>query len=185
MQKNKKKSNNSNIKWVIQAVLFTFVLSTIFNAGSSVMLEDVSIIIKVIVLIFIIFFGVLVGMIGMAAMAADEVPFHSMAARKVKGAKEALAILKNRDKVSNFCCDIIGGICGIVSGSSAAFLSVRLVAAYPALNAMAITLGLMGTVAALSVGSNAVATKYSVDYANEITYFTAKVISVFKRKKKR
>ena len=184
MNKAKKKSNNSNIKWVIQAVLFTFVLSTIFNAGSTVMLEDVSIIVKILVLVFIIFFGVVVGMIGMAALAADETPFHSMAARKVKGSDEALSIIRNRDKVSNFCCDIIGGICGIVSGSSAAFISVRIVDAYPNLNSIAITLAIMGTVAALSVGSNAVATTYATENANDITYFTARFIRTFKRKKK-
>jgi len=183
MQKSKKKSN-SNVKWVIQAVLFTFVLSTIFNAGSSVMLEDVHIVIKITVLVFIILFGVIIGMIGMAAMAADEVPFHSMAARKCKGATEALAILKNRDKVSNFCCDVIGGICGIVSGSSAAFISVRLVATYPNINSAIITLALMGTVAAISVGSNAVATTFSVNRANDITFFVARIIRAFKREKK-
>ena len=181
----KTKTKNSNIKWVIQAVLFTFILSTIFNAGSTIMLEDVDIVVKVLVLVFIIFFGVLIGMIGMAAMAADEVPFHSMAARRVKGAKEALAILKNRDKVSNFCCDIIGGICGIVSGSSAAFLSVRIVAVHPQINAAAITLGIMGTVAALTVGGNAVATKFSVERSHDIVFFAAKIVKVFKRGKKK
>jgi len=180
----KNKKSNSNIKWVIQAILFTFVLSTIFNAGSTIMLEDVSVVVKIIVLVAIIFFGVLIGMIGMAAMAADEVPFHSMAARRVKGAEEALAILKNRDRVSNFCCDIIGGICGIVSGSSAAFLSVRVVVMFPNFNSTVITLGIMGTVAALSVGGNAVATTFSVEHSNDITFFAARIIRLFKRKKK-
>jgi len=180
-----KPKKNSNTKWVIQAILFTFVLTVMFSAGSSVMLEDVSILIKVAVLVFIILFGVAIGMIGMAAMAADETPFHSMAARKVKGSEEALAILKNRDKVSNFCCDIIGGICGIVSGSSAAFLSVRIVAANPALNATVIMLATTGLVASLSVGGNAIATAYSVKYSHRITFFAAKIVRTFKRGKRR
>jgi len=183
MSKNKKKSN-SNIKWVIQVVLFTFVLSSLFTAGSSIMLEDVNIAAAISILVFIILFGILIGMIGMAAMAADEVPFHSMAARKVKGAEEALTILKNRDKMSNFCCDVIGGICGIVSGSSAAFVSVRIVTLYPNLNSAIIMLAITGSVAALSVGGNAVATTLSVKYAHNITFFVARIIRKFKRKKR-
>ena len=182
MSKIKKKSN---IKWVIQAVVFTFVLSTIFNAGSTIMLEDVSIVVKVIVLLSIIIFGGVVGMIGTAAVSADETPFHSMASRKVNGSEEALFILKHRDKVSNFCWDIIGGVCGIVIGSSSAFLSVRLVEYLNEFHATAITLAVMGAVAAISVGGNAVMTTYAVDRANDIIFSVARIIRVFRRKKKK
>ena len=51
-------------------------------------------------------------MIGVAVTAADEQVFHSMAAKKIRGAKLAVKFKKNADKLSSFCKDVIGDICG-------------------------------------------------------------------------
>jgi len=185
MSKKSKKPNTSNLKWVIQVILFTFVLSTVFYAGSSVLLAELNLIVAVVILIVIILIGLAFDMIGLAAAAAKEEPFHSMAARKRKGAAEALNIIKNRDKFSNFCSDVIGDICGIVSGSSAAFIAARVIIAAPSFNAVVVTLAVTSAVAAATIGSKAVGKAYAIRRANDITYLAARAIMVFKRKKKR
>lgn len=53
-------------------------------------------------------------------------PFHSMAAHREKGAKEALMLLRSASRVSSVCNDVVGDICGIVSGSTAAVIVTRL-----------------------------------------------------------
>ena len=47
-----------------------------------------------------------------------------MNSRKVKGANVAVKFKKNAEKVSSFCCDVIGDICGVISGGAAAAISV-------------------------------------------------------------
>ena len=49
-----------------------------------------------------------------------------MAAHKEKGAKEALKLLRNADRVSSVCNDVVGDICGIVSGATGAVIVARL-----------------------------------------------------------
>jgi hypothetical protein len=70
--------------------------------------------------------ALLFDIIGVAVTAADERPFHSMAAHKEKGAAEALYLLHNASHVSSFCNDVVGDICGIVSGTTAAVIVSRL-----------------------------------------------------------
>ena len=73
----------------------------------------------IIVTLLFVLLGILFDIVGVSVTAADEAVFHSMNSRKVKGASTAVMFKKNADKVSNFCCDVVGDICGIVSGSTA------------------------------------------------------------------
>ena len=67
-----------------------------------------------IVLLLIVFLGILFDIIGVAVMSANEKPFHSMAAKKLPGAVEAMKLLRSAEKVSSFCNDVVGDICGVV-----------------------------------------------------------------------
>ena len=79
-----------------------------------------------VVLFLIIFIGVIFDVIGMAVASADEKPFHSMAARKVPGSQEALLLLKNAERVSSICNDVVGDICGVVAGSASATVAAQI-----------------------------------------------------------
>ena len=68
------------------------------------------------VLVCFIGLGIVFDIIGVAVTAADERPFHSMAAHKTPGAREALGLIRRANKVSSFCNDVVGDICGIISG---------------------------------------------------------------------
>ena len=59
----------------------------------------------------------------MAVATANEKPFHSMASRKVPGALEAIRLLRNAERVSSICNDVVGDICGVVSGSASATIA--------------------------------------------------------------
>lgn len=88
-------------------------------------MEDAGLVEAFIVLLFIVFLGIIFDVIGVAVMSANEKPFHSMAAKKVPGAAEALRLLRNAEKVSSFCNDVVGDICGVVSGSASAIIAVK------------------------------------------------------------
>ena len=80
---------------------------------------------------FIVLIGiVLIGIVFDSEIArvtvTDEKPFHSMAASKVKGAKSSLMLIRNASRVSNVCNDVVGDICGIISGARRPSSSLRL-----------------------------------------------------------
>lgn len=62
--------------------------------------------------------NILFDMIGTAVQSAEEKPFHSLAARKVKGARESISVIRHAPQLANLCCDVIGDIAGIISGAN-------------------------------------------------------------------
>lgn len=119
-------SKGTNYKWIIGITLWTFLISSFISFISNVLLSNVGIFIAFVILIIIILIGILSDIIGVSVTAADEVPFHSMASRKVKGAKTSVFLIRNADKVSNFCNDVIGDICGVVSGATGAVIITKM-----------------------------------------------------------
>ena len=53
---------------------------------------------------------------------------NAMASRKVPEAMEALHLIRNANRVSSFCNDVIGDICGVISGSASAVIAARVIA---------------------------------------------------------
>ncbi len=75
--------------------------------------------------------GIVSDIVGIAAAAAVEQPFTAMAAEKVYGAKTALKLVHNADKVAAFASDFIGDICGTVSGALGITIIFNFMQLYP------------------------------------------------------
>lgn len=174
---NFKKSDKS---WVIKTIVITFTLSGIFTVLSSGVMDLVNIWIAILILLSIISLGIVFDIIGMAVTTADEAPFHSMAAKRVKYANRAIALIKSKDKVSNFCNDVIGDICGIISGSASAAVVAYIIKIYPSLNGFFMSLVVTASVAALTVGGKAMGKSVAIKYSNFIVYNSARALSVLK-----
>ena len=101
-------------KWIIQVFIISFILSAIFS-GLSSLLSDINVIVLFVIILIVIGIGILFDMIGVAALTAEEAPFHAMSSKKIKEAGACINLLKNNTKVSSICNDIVGDICGIVS----------------------------------------------------------------------
>ncbi len=114
-------------------------------------------------------------MIGTAVTACDIEPFLSMSARKVKGAKMAVKLVKNAEKVSSVCADIIGDICGIVSGGAIVLMQ------FVNNGSIFISVLFSAVIAALMVSGKALGKSYAMSKSNKIIFFVAKTLSVFKK----
>ena len=119
----------SHTRWVIRVFLIAVSLSAAMSLCSGAVLEDAGYLVATLILLLFILLGILFDIIGVAVTAANPKPFNSMAAHRVKGAKEALYLIRNAEKVASFCNDVVGDICGIVSGSTATVIVVLLVVA--------------------------------------------------------
>ena len=173
--KRKQKKKNKNT-WVIKIIILTFLISVVLSTLSGTLLEGAAPFIMVSVLLIIILIGVLFDVIGVAVTAADEAPFHAMAAKKNPSAKIAISLLKSADKVSNFCNDVIGDICGIVSGAAASAIILQIPTNHFLWNLL-----LSGLTAALTVGGKALGKSVAISQSENIVLQVARLLLFFKK----
>ena len=176
MKKNKKEKKQSRYKWILKITIASFIISIFFSFISEIAIPNVGIVFGVFLALLFIPIGVIFDMVGFSVTASDEAIFHSMAAQKVKGAKLAVKFKKNADKVSSFCQDVIGDICGIVSGSTGAVISLKIMQELNS-NNIFITLIIMGIISALTIGGKATFKSIAMKNANDILYRFAYIIS--------
>lgn len=167
-----------NYNWILKITVLAFLISLLFSGLSESITKSVNVYVAAIILIVFIAIGILFDMIGVAVTSADEEPFHSMSSRKVKGAKQAVNLKKNADKVSSFCNDVIGDICGIISGSVGVTIALSLSKIIPIFFS---TLLVTAIIAALTIGGKAIFKSVAINKSNEILYQFAKVISILKK----
>ena len=118
-------------------------------------------------------------MIGTAVQSAEEKPFHSLAARKVKGARESISVIRHAPQLANLCCDVIGDIAGIISGATTTLIVSELVAKFN-LSGILPSLILTGIVSSLTIGGKAMSKGISMNNGNSIVFTVGKIMSVFK-----
>ncbi len=174
--KNKKTKKKGGHSWVLRIFILTFAISVAMNALSASVMEKVAPFWMYFVLICIVFVGILFDIIGVAVTAASEAPFHAMAAKKKMGAKTAIALLKNADRVSNFCNDVIGDICGIVSGTAVSAIVFTIPTNHFFWNLVfgAIT-------ASLTVGGKAMGKTLAMNQSETIILYVAELLCFFKK----
>ena len=177
-QLKKKNKNKINYSWIIKILLLSFVISVLFSFVSETAIPNINLFFGILLTLIFIFIGVLFDMIGVAVTASDEQVFHSMASNKVKGAKLAVKFKKNADKLSSFCQDVIGDICGIVSGSTGAVISLKLMD-YLNTDSIFVTLVVMGIISALTIGGKALEKAIAMNKSNEILYKFSCFVSYF------
>lgn len=183
-QKNKgpdRKKKKRNV-WPIKALIISFVLSFAVNAGSELVLEDAEWWLAALLTLVILAIGVTFDVIGTATTSCDVEPFLAMASRKVKGAKTAVKLAKNRDVVSSVCCDIVGDVCGIVSGVCAAAIVVRVTGFVEGgVWNFLLSVLIYAVISTATITLKAACKKLAVNNAIGIVFGVAKVLSIFSK----
>jgi len=165
-----------NIKESLIITFFTFILTIVTALLSYSWIESISFFPAVVILIVIILVGVISDMVGIAAAAAEEEPFHAKASKKVFGAKKGLLLVKNANRVSNFMCDIIGDICGIISGSLGLVIVIKMATHWQLPNSW-IDLLILSLIASITVGGKSLLKNYGIKKANEIILIVGKILA--------
>lgn len=168
-------------KWIITVTILAFSISLVFSFFSETTIPNANSIIATIVILSFIGIGILFDMIGIAITVADIKTFNSMATKQVRGAKLAVKLIKNNEKASSFCNDVIGDICGIISGSAGVALS-NIVATSLNLNLFIVSLFITAIIAALTIGGKAIGKATAINKSTLILFQFSKMISYFYRK---
>lgn len=171
------KSNISS-KYLIMVSIGSFLLAVVFSILSETMARIVqSVILSLSGLLTIILIGILADIIGTAATAAQEAPLHAKAAKRVRGAKEGVFLLRNADKVANICNDVIGDIVGTVSGALGISIVVKIVNNNPGLDAFIANIIMTALIASLTVSGKAFGKTLAISKANDVIFFVGKILA--------
>lgn len=174
------KKSGPDYKWIVLIFLCTMLISAVMSFVSSNLLEGSDMLVSFIILICIILIGILFDIIGVAVTAADEAPFHSMASRKVPEAADALRLIRNADRVSSFCNDVIGDICGVISGSASAVIAARVLLLRPGYRETVLNLLMSALVAGCTVGGKAFGKNIAMQSGIQVVRMTARVLHFFR-----
>ena len=169
-------------RWLIKIVLISVVASIVFTFASSKVLGLAGHLVAITVLMVFVALGIFFDVIGIAVMTASEAPFHSMAAHRERGAAESLRLIRNADKVTSFCNDVVGDVSGIISGSTAALIAARLMEGFNTENLL-FPLLISGVVTGLTIGGKAAGKAYAITKSTSIVLRVGKLINVFRLKR--
>ncbi|MBR2966584.1 MAG: hypothetical protein IKC52_03820 [Clostridia bacterium] len=173
-EKNDKKKKKFN-SWPLKALAISFVLSFAVNTASELVLTGAQLWLAIVLTLVILAVGAIFDIVGTASTSSDIQPFLAMASRKVKGAKTAVKLSKNSNIVSSVCCDIIGDVCGVVSGVCAATIASSVVSSA----SFIVNVLIYALIATATITLKAAGKSYAVKNANDITFFFAKILSIF------
>ena len=163
--------------WTIKIILMAFIISFIFSLGSETIMPKVNLITSIIILIIFILLGIIFDMVGVAITTCDIKPFHSMNSKKLKYANTGIILIQNADKVSSFCNDVIGDICGIISGSAGVIISTT-ISSKLNINPLLISLIMTSLIASLTIGGKAIGKQTALKNNVKIIKIFSKIASI-------
>ena len=165
-------------KWTIKIIITAFIISFIFSALSETIMPKVNVLVSIIALIIFILIGIIFDMVGVAITTCDIKPFHSMNSKKLKYAKTGIMLINNQAKVSSFCNDVIGDICGIISGSAGVIIASTLSTKLN-IDLFIISLIITSTIAALTIGGKSLGKTIALKNNTAIIKTFSKIMSIF------
>ncbi len=176
--KKQTKKTKKRIPFAVRIFFLSVVVSALLSFLSNEALSGAGLLLAFGVLAAFVLLGILFDIIGTAVTAAEEKPFHSMAAHKVPGAREALKLIRKANEVSSFCNDVVGDICGIISGSTGAVIVIRL---QEALNfqSVLISLAITAVVSGLTIGGKAIGKTFAINKSTKVLHMVGRLLHLF------
>lgn len=168
-------------RWVLIVTLLAFGLSLVMSFFAEIVLKNVTLAISLIVTFLFIILGIVFDIIGVAVTSGNETVFHSMAARRVRGGRIGVKLIKNASKVSSICCDVVGDICGIISGSAGVTI-ITLIIKMTNINPLIVTLLVTALISSLTIGGKALGKGLAINKSDEVITAVAKFLAIFSKK---
>ena len=161
-------------------------MSFVFSLLSQTILSSIGVVMAIVTILLFIFVSVVFDMIGVAITCTSEEFF--LQRKGEKGVEVALLMKKNSEKVCSFCNDVIGDICGILSGACGACVILNITQHIQADTTVVIVSSLVSAlIAGLTIFSKAIMKSYAINNANKFILKIGKKIenSIFYKKREK
>ena len=188
MENNLKKKNVKSRKkvkrnvWPLKVLMLAISLSLGFSIISEIVLGSTGLVVAIVVIVVFVALAIVTDMIGVAVTACNKEPFVAMCSKKVRGAKEGLMLIRNADKVSSLCADVVGDVCGILSGAAGASIVAKM-ALDNQNNGLTILIASLvaAIIAGITIFGKAIGKRSAMDNCTKIILRVGKFLSIFTR----
>ena len=97
------------------------------------------------------------------------------------GNNEDNVVLAYATKVSSICCDVVGDICGIISGSAGVTI-IALIIKLTDINPLVITLVVTSLISSLTIGGKALGKGVAINKSDKVITIVSKILSIFSKR---
>ena len=181
VSKEKRDKKKADKIWIIIVTLMAFFISLAFSFLGETLVPNIPVLVGMLLIVFFILLGIIFDMVGIAVTVADEKAFNSMATKRVKGSSLAIKFIRNAGRVSSFCNDVIGDICGIISGGAGITIGLNIAVTLD-LNVIIVNLLITSFIAAFTIGGKAIGKSYAINKSNLILFRFSRFIALFYNK---
>lgn len=175
----------NNLRWAFKTFILSIFLSIVFSVVSQSLFPNLPIFLSLFIIAFFIIVSVIFDMIGVAVTSIKLEQIKQF--ENQKGFQTAVRLCKNTEKVSSFCGDVVGDICGILSGAGGVSLVLNIHIQEESVYFIA-TCIVSALIAGITIFGKAVMKGYAVDNCVDVVMKTAGIIETspfafLKRKK--
>ena len=87
-------------------------------------------------------------------------------------------LLRNAGRVSSVCNDVVGDICGIVSGATGAVIVTQLQWAL-SLQSVLISVGVTALISGMTIGGKALGKTVAIKKSTQVVYWSGRFLNLF------
>lgn len=183
--KSKRKRVPQWLVWGIGIIFLSFGLTVIFSFLTELVIDENSpAIVCIVVLLVLLVLNIGCDILANAIIACKPESFLSMASNRIRGAKRAVYFCRNSSKLGSIFADVIGDICGIVSGAAGAALATIFAVSSDSYVKIITSILVSAIIGALTVGGKAIFKHFAIKYSKNIVFGFSKFTTFFKKEKK-
>lgn len=180
---NKVKSKRTGAtSWALKITPVTFCLSLASSIFSQAVTTYTDLTVSIMLLLFMMLVSVVFDGIGVSVTSCDKGEVKKLLQYDAKRAKIAMGLIANAEKVNSVCADVIGDICGVLSGACGAALAASIAQKSGAAGFLPMLTA--ASVAAVTVGGKALMKGVAVKNADKYVVMTAKALSYIYKPRK-
>ena len=171
--------------WLVQIFFTSLCLSVLFALISELTLSHASLALALFLITLLVGTSVLFDLIGVAITACNIKPLLELQQKGVRGASVAVKLVKNADKVSCVCSDVIGDICSILSGAGGVAISVIIINLLPNFSNILLSIIISSVIASLTILGKAIGKSYALNDPVSIVMAVSRALMVVYRPRKK
>ena len=161
--------NKNSTKWAFKVFVLSISLSIIFSLFSQSLLPSLSPFFSIFVIVFFVFVSVIFDMIAVAFTSINKEQLDKY--KNENGYVMAVKLCERADKVASFGGDVVGDICGILSGAGGVSLVVNMNIQDANLNLL-ITCLVSSLIAGITIFCKAIMKTYALQNCEQIAIVT-------------
>ena len=161
--------NKNSTKWAFKVFVLSISLSIIFSLFSQSLLPSLSPFFSIFVIVFFVFVSVIFDMIAVAFTSINKEQLEKY--KNENGYVMAVKLYERADKVASFGGDVVGDICGILSGAGGVSLVVNMNIQDANLNLL-VTCLVSSLIAGITIFCKAIIKTYALQNCEQIAIAT-------------